>query len=287
MSKTLVDIISSIARLLPMRAKLALYRWPPLARLIRGGLNYIVPGGLSEVTVAAGGLAGMRLRLYLRSEKDYWLGTYEPELQAAIKELVPPGCICYDLGANIGYISLLMARCAGPNGHVFAFEALPANLERLRQNIALNGMEDRITPIHAAVTNSSAPVRFLIGPSDDTGKAEGSAGRRQLAYHQTITVPGICLDDHVYLQGHPQPGLIKIDIEGGEVLAIPGMQRILSQARPIVLLELHGPEAAQVAWEALLSANYQLYWMRAGFPPLTSITLLDWKAYLVGMPMLA
>jgi len=67
-----------------MHVKRAVYRSPRLARLIRRGLNRAAPQGSAEVTVAAGGLAGMRLSLDLQSEKEYWLGTYEPELQPAI-----------------------------------------------------------------------------------------------------------------------------------------------------------------------------------------------------------
>jgi len=77
------------------------------------------------VQVAAGGLQGLRLSLDMQTEKDYWLGTYEPELQAAVADLVKPGMQVYDVGANIGYVSLLLARRVGAAGHVYAFEALP------------------------------------------------------------------------------------------------------------------------------------------------------------------
>ena len=110
MRKAILSMTARIARLLPDTMKRALYRVKPLAGLIRGGLNRLAPRGISEVEVAAGGLTGLRLRLDLQSEKDYWLGTYEPDLQAAIADLVEPGQVAYDLGANIGYISTLLAR---------------------------------------------------------------------------------------------------------------------------------------------------------------------------------
>jgi len=239
------------ARLLPMPAKRALYRWPALSGLIRRGLNRAVDQGMTEVTVAAGGLEGMRLSLDLQTEKDYWLGTYEPALQAAIRDWVQPGTVAYDVGANIGYLTLLLARQVGADGRVFAFEALPANLERLAGNLALNSLEEKVSAVNAAVTDRSAPTQFLVGPSGGMGKVAGSAGREGIAYAETITVPGIALDDFVYNDGNPAPQVVKIDIEGGEVLALPGMKRVLSAARPLVFLELHGPEAARVAWEML------------------------------------
>jgi FkbM family methyltransferase len=268
-----------------MPVKRAIYRIRPLAGLIRSGLNRAAPQGLTRIEVAAGALKGMSLWLDLQAEKDYWLGTYEPELQSAVGELVQPGIVAYDVGANIGYISLLLAKAAGETGRVFAFEALPANLERLRLNLALNGMESRVNVISGAVTTAPGPVRFWVGPSHGMGKADGSAGRHDTSYTESISVPGIALDDFVYKDGNPAPQVVKMDIEGGEVLALPGMRRLLSEARPLVLMELHGPEAAKAAWDALTSAGYRLCRMERGFPGIPSLDALGWKAYLVAFPV--
>lgn len=283
--KKLLSLAAWAARVLPGPVKRALYRVGPLARLLRGALNRAAPAGLSQAQVAAGGLEGAPLLLDLQTEKDYWLGTYEPELLEALADLVLPGMVAYDLGANIGYITLLLARLAGPQGQVFAFEALPANLERLRLNLKLNEMEDRVSVIPGAVGNSHQPVQFLVGPSGGTGKTQGSAGRQELAYSRSISVPGIVLDDFVYALGNPPPALMKIDIEGGEVLALPGMRRILTEARPLVCLELHGPEAARVTWDTLLASGYRLCRMAPGYPPVFSMDSLAWKAYAVAFPL--
>jgi hypothetical protein len=114
---------------------------------------------------------------------------------------------------------------------------------------------------------------------------EGSAGRQELVYNQTISIPGIVLDEFVYSEGNLPPALVKIDIEGGEILALPGMRRILVEARPLVCMELHGPEAAQVAWDILISNGYRLCRMAPGYPPIPSLDTLDWKAYTVAFPV--
>jgi hypothetical protein len=75
-----------------------------------------------------------------------------------------------------------------------------------------------------------------------------------------------------------------MDIEGGEVLALKGMPRLLAEARPLILLELHGPEAARASWETLTAAGYQIHRMEHGYPRVASLDELDWKAYLVAMP---
>ncbi len=284
MSELILSFASWIARRLPISIKQRIYHIPWLARPIRQGLNRAAPHGLTEITVSAGGAAGMKLALDLQSEKDYWLGTYEPVLQQAISAMVRPGMIAYDIGANIGYISMLLARAVGASGQVFAFEALPANLSRLQTNIALNNLENVIVAIPKAVSNSSKPVHFLVGPSGGTGKAEGSAGRKELPYAKSITVPAVALDAFIYNEKHPAPDVVKMDIEGGEVLALPGMRRTLSKARPLILLELHGPEAAQVAWDILSGCEYRILSMSSGYFPVTSVDQLDWKAYIIGRP---
>jgi len=244
-------------------------------------LNQAAPAGHSSVSVAGGGLAGVKLVLDLKTEKDYWLGSYETELQAALRKWTKPGMVVYDVGANIGYISLLMARQVGSGGRVLAFEALPANLERLRMNLESSRLGESITVIPAAVVDGVRPVRFLVGLSGGMGKAEGSAGRQELPYNETIEVQGISLDQFVFEQGNPAPELVKIDIEGGEVLALPGMRRVLSEFHPVILLELHGPEAAHAAWQELVEAGYRISYMQRGYPEVTSVDRLGWKAYIV------
>ena len=306
-SSVILSLAAWAARTLPGWAKHSIYRVRPLARLVRGGLNRAAPVGLSVVSIAAGELKGMQLLLDMQTEKDYWLGTYEVELQAALRELVKPGMTAYDVGANIGYISLILARLVGASGRVYAFEALPENVERLRENLRLNGVFDEtLTPtsslrsatsstqerkmggkvavISAAVTDRAGPVNFLVGPSGGMGKAEGSAGRQDVVYQDTLTVAGISLDEFVFQQGYPAPQVIKIDIEGGEVLALPGMQRLLMEYHPLALLELHGPESALAVWTTFQSAGYRICQMAPGFPVVVSVDDLNWKAYLVAIP---
>jgi len=283
MKKLVLYLAALAAKILPGRLKQAIYRAKPLAIIIRRGLNRAAPTGLTAVKVASGDLEGFRILLDMQIDKDYWLGTYEPELQAAIRDWVRPGATIYDVGANIGYVSLLLAKATGEQGHIYAFEALPENAERWQKNITLNGMESQLSLYSGAVTSSSGPVQFLVHASGGMGKAAGSAGRND-KYQNEVTVQGISLDEFVFGQGNPPPQIIKIDIEGGEVLALPGMKRVLEEARPVLLLELHGPESSRKVWETLTMAGYTLHWMKQGYPTIPSLEALDWKAYIVAKP---
>jgi len=284
MSNIFLSLAGSASRLLPLPVKLAIYRSPRLARIVRRGLNSLAPPGLISADVVSGNLAGARLWIDFKTEKDYWLGIYEPGLQSAIARLVEPGMVAYDVGASVGYITLMLARAVGEDGRVYAFEALPANLERLRANLENNPEGSWVTVVPAAVTDASGITHFLIGPSSATGKAVGSIGRRELEYPSSIQVDCVSLDEFITTSRNPAPQVLKLDIEGGEVLALPGMRRLLASAKPILLMELHGPEAAQVAWKELTAVKYRLCRMDADFSEAPSLEALEWKEYLIGFP---
>ncbi len=285
MKKILLSLAAWAAKILPNSFKQAIYKNKRLAGFIRLRLNRAAPTGIVQVKVAGGDLAGYSILLDMQVDKDYWLGTYEPELQAAVREYVHPGAVVYDVGANIGYVSLLLAKATGPAGRVFAFEALPENAERWQQNVDLNGKAGNMQLFHGAVTGVAGPVTFLIHTSGGMGKVAGSAGRQAEHYQAEITVQGISLDEFVYGQNHQPPKVIKMDIEGGEVLALPGMKRVLMEARPILLMELHGPDSSWAAWEALSTAGYQVRWMQSGYPIVPSLEAMGWKAYIVACPL--
>lgn len=284
MKKFLLTLAALSSKWLPLSIKRSLYAFKPVARLIRSSLNKAAPQGLTRVEVAAGNLAGTPLYLDLQSEKDYWLGTYEVELQQTIRDLVKPGMIVYDIGANIGYLSMMLARQVTNSGKVFAFEALPENQERFAVNLKVSGFSDRVQLIRAAVVDKTGVVQFQIGPSGGMGKAAGSAGRQEYSYAKSIEVQAISLDDFVLIQGNTPPQVVKMDIEGGEVMALPGMVQVLQQFKPLMMLELHGPESARAAWNILTDAGYRICQMDQSYTRVEALGNLDWKAYLVAFP---
>jgi FkbM family methyltransferase len=280
----ILSLAANIARILPDSYKRALYRNTAFSKVIRKGLNLAAPLGLSEVTIAAGEVEGIQMLIDLQSEKDYWLGTYEADLQTTITDLIVQGQVIYDIGASIGFLTLLFAKRAGEQGHVYAFEALPANVERLMHNLKLNGFQKRVTVIEAAVQDRSGLAEFYPGPSSAMGKVNGSAGRSSIKYQPAIRIKGIAIDDFVFNAGNPAPDLLKIDIEGGEVLALPGMSKLLQDHHPILLVELHGAEAARTSWDLLGEKKYRICRISPGYPQVPNLQDLDWKSYLVAFP---
>lgn len=282
--KWIVRIASLAAGILPTGMKERLYRSPKIADKIRSTLNSASPTGLTEMKIAGGILRGSQILLDMQSEKDYWLGTYEVDLQAAFQKFCEPGMVVYDIGANIGYISLMAAKLVGKDGRVFAFEPLPANCERFRKNVALNGLQAVISLQQAAVIDRPGKITFMVHRSGAMGKAQGSLGRDE-EYMDRIEVDAIGLDDFIFHDRNPKPDLIKMDIEGGETLAVDGMQRTLHEARPTILIEIHSHAALEKVWHAFHLADYQVYRMERGFPPIRDIQDMGDKTYAIAVPV--
>ena len=92
---------------------------------------------------------------------------FEPVLSDLIWRIVGEGDICIDVGANVGYFTLIMAKKVGGSGKVIAIEAAPGNARLLKSNVELNGFGDRVRVIEAAVSDSAGDVTFYIHPKND------------------------------------------------------------------------------------------------------------------------
>ena len=114
---------------------------------------------LTWVQVQRGPAQGIWLHLNPRTGRDYFNGDVEPEVQAVLGKYLRPGMTVYDIGANIGFFSLLAARLVGAAGRVTAFEADPEIAARLRENVVRN-QGAPISVEEKAVWSSSSPVFF-------------------------------------------------------------------------------------------------------------------------------
>ena len=280
MTKPIVSIAKVAARFLPNFLKQSMYRLGPISRAIRNGLNASLPNEIQAVEISAGLLRGQMMFLDLQSEKDFWLGAYEDPLIDALKRKSKKGMLSYDIGANIGYISLIMARLNGSQGQVISFEAHPENIARLQENIEINNLSQQIKCIPKAVSETSGKASFLVHASGAMGKLSDAFGRDE-NYKNQFEVDTIALDDFIYRDKHPAPDMIKIDIEGAEGLALMGMRRLLKEAKPTLLIELHGPEAAKTVWEELSEADYSVRALKKGYPVVHDLESMNWKSYIV------
>ena len=158
-------------------------------------------------------------------------GTYEPAVTAALERLVGPGDQVLDVGANLGYFTLLAASLVGPGGHVVAVEPNELNVKLLESSRRRNGFEN-ITVAQVAATNVIETLFLHATVGNGSVTALGDAD----SIFDTKTVPGIPLD--VLLARRTQPiKLIKIDVEGFEYMALQGAVELLRQDKPHIVFE--------------------------------------------------
>lgn len=245
------------------------YKIPLIGTLLSGAGDFIrnrdgiIPRGLGK---------GLKFNVG-DSIAGYLLGTQEPHVQAAIGHLVHSGMVTYDLGANVGFISLLLARAVGSKGQVISFEPVTANAERIAYNARINNFSNVVVRIEA-VGMSDGRAAFTIGDFPTIGKLENEKTSDQA----TRDVPIRSLDSLIQREEIPPPDFVKIDIEGAEIECLRGATALLKLKRPLLLIELH---ATNKAVQAVLSdASYESLVLGS------KQTILEghWNVQIVGFP---
>ena len=207
---------------------------------------YLVPRG-SVVPILWGPLRGMRW-INGSSILSCWLGVYEGAKQACFAGHVAPGAVVFDIGANVGFYTLLASKLVGPAGKVVAFEPVPSNVAYLRRHLALNAV-DNVEVVEAAVSDLEGEVAFQEGASNSVGRiAEGG----------NLTIPSVTIDALIESGRLPPPTVIKMDVEGAEYRALMGAKRSLIQHRPILFLATHNPEVHAQCCELMRSCGYEM-----------------------------
>lgn len=145
--------------------------------------------------------------------------SFETQERELFKKYIKPGQVVIDVGANVGYHTLLMADLVGSRGRVYAFEPTPKTFSLLKKNIELNGFRN-VTSVQKAVSNKTGTVKLYLCKSDGSNKIFDSGENKSFVEVETVR-----LDEAV-------PGkvdFVKIDVEGIECLVLEGMTEILKQ----------------------------------------------------------
>lgn len=231
-----------------------LRRVPLLGDFLSWTSRKLVPrDSLVWIQIRQGPCEGLWIRLNPRTGQNVQKGIGEPEVQQALLDHLRPGMTFYDLGANIGFFSLMAARLVGPNGRVISFEADPEIAIRLRENLSQN----RLTHAHLeqkAIWSETTTVSFArVDPntSPDRGLGHVSADS---SGSNSITVEAVSLDH--FVASHPAPDVLKCDVEGAEVAVFQGATNLLLTKRPILLVEMHSQENQRILEEKFAACGY-------------------------------
>jgi len=221
-------------------------------------LNRLAPAE-SQVFACQGALKGYRMSIDWSRFRSFVYGTWEPEVISAVSETVQPGMTVIDIGAHIGYYSLLFAKLVGPSGRVFSFEPLPGNFELLQKNVQLNHLQN-IHLRNQAVYSRSERITITV-PDDQPNPGSGSLyqcnGAKQ--YHVDATsIDDFCKEGSLCLD------VLKMDVEGAEYDVLLGASSTIKRCQPILLIELHhfdGNLAAHPVPDLLTGWSYGIRWV--------------------------
>jgi FkbM family methyltransferase len=149
----------------------------------------------------------------------------EATMSRLFAEAATPGALVVDVGAHLGWLSMQAARRVGPAGRVIAFEPNPRTRPLLEHNLRDNGLADRVRIEPRALGARPGRLSFYLSPAGDT-----SSLHRQAAEDEPVEVEVVTGD--AVLAGGPAPSVIKLDVEGGELDALAGLEATIHRAGP-------------------------------------------------------
>ncbi|MCA9882643.1 MAG: FkbM family methyltransferase [Anaerolineae bacterium] len=209
-------------------------------KLLRAPLN-LVPDN-AVMPILQGPLKGNRW-IAGAATHGCWLGSYELDKQMAMVAHIRPDQVVYDIGANVGFYTLLAAKQVGSGGYVIAFEPFERNIQFLKRHIALNRLNN-VTIETKAVGAENGQAFFQEGNSPSMGHLAAVGIPVEL-----ITV------DTVAAAGHA-PDVLKIDVEGAELDVLKGASHTLTDHSPIIFLATHGEHVHQACIDFLHQHAY-------------------------------
>ncbi|KKD39569.1 FkbM family methyltransferase [Limnoraphis robusta] len=202
------------------------------------------------------------------SNRDYATGAYELPIQTALAKYLKPNSVFYDIGANIGFFTVIAARLVGESGQVYAFEPVPENADRIRQNAEINQFS-HVTVFEKAVSANPGTAELLL--AHHSGGATLSTAGTPPDLRGKMDVELVSIDDLIAQGQIKPPSLVKIDVEGAEIAVLQGMVQTLKQFQPLLIYEVD--DGNQAAFRAknqeieafITSAGYDIIPLEAAY----------------------
>ncbi len=170
-------------------------------------------------------------------DTDHFIGgNYELPVQSVFEQWIRRDDVCYDIGANLGFLTLLASRLAGPSGSVHAFEPVPRNAATIQRNAQLNQLMN-IVVYPLALSSVSGTAELLLAEHAG-GAVLSSVGVPPPDPAGKVVVETAALDEFVSRRGLPAPNFVKLDVEGAELDVLKGMTCILRESQPKILIEV-------------------------------------------------
>lgn len=205
-------------------------------------------------------------------------GEWEPHVAALLRRILRPGQRAVEAGANIGYHTVGMASAIGPAGRLDSFEPVPELRRLIELNLLANGVLDRVRLRPEALLDHGGPIAMLQDPWM-AGSAHVAVEHADGRYARRIDAIATTLDSALAGDDGRPVDLIRLDIEGTEMLALRGAQAVLARSprlrlvfewSPIMLASRCDP-AREAAW--LAEQGFRFWRILRGGPPWRRFTL--------------
>jgi FkbM family methyltransferase len=212
-------------------------------------------------------IAGLRLELLPGNETSraiFVTGRYEPNEFSVLQKVLRPGMTFVDVGANMGLYSLFAAKKVTAQGRVLAIEPSSREYEILSRNIKRNHLAN-IRALNIAASDRQGAAELLVAPLKNAGHNTLGEFGYGTALERKERVPTERLDDIVRQEGLERVDVIKMDVEGAEMLALRGAADTLRRFQPLLLLEVsdrtlqHQGSSSRKLLNFLAAEGYQLY----------------------------
>jgi FkbM family methyltransferase len=244
-----------VLNLVPLSVRRHIKQIPGIAQLQRKLVSTLLDGREFTHMVDAGPAKGISFLIRLPEDKGIWTGTYELDFATRVAVAVRPGVIGYDIGGWHGFFAGVMAANGAREVHVF--EPLPLNAERIRKLIEFNPTKS-ITLHTIAVGESDTEMNLLVMPETSMAKLEASGFQQDATSQQKMRVRVRSLDSILRAGEVPPPSLVKIDVEGAELLVLQGARATLRAHRPEIFAEIHSAALLEQCTDFLISEGYRI-----------------------------
>lgn len=215
---------------------------------------------------------GAGLKVVYPQNHEYIRGSSERPVQNALATRLHSGDVFYDVGANVGFFSIIAARLVGSEGCVYSFEPVEENIRSIRENAKANKLEN-MRSFEVAVGRMSGNEDLLLTEWNGGASLSTSVVKPAVPV-STRNVRVVALDDFIQAQDLRAPTLVKIDVEGSELDVVQGMSRTIVTSRPILLYEIDdgNKNAFSRRWQELdqlvAGFGYRILHLEESYPTL-------------------
>jgi FkbM family methyltransferase len=247
------SLIQQSVQFVPWRVRGWIKHIPGLAAMQRFVLRKVIEGQEFAFVISAGPAKGLMYPVVLPDDKGVWTGSYEVEFVTALVGSVKPGDICFDIGGWRGYCGGAMSTHQAKG--VYIFEPLPDNCARIERLLSLN-TNLPIQLVKTAVGAADGNATFSMLDATSMGKLSDSPFQPEVKSEKSIDVTVISLDSWRRRNGIDAPNVMKIDVEGAELMVLQGAAETIKESHPTMFIECHSRELTKQVCEYLAPVGY-------------------------------